>query len=64
MPFHYWHHIALRYDGHKLSIFLDGKLEYEDKLSGNVYLDSGSLNLGGFKRNKNFRGYIDEVRML
>jgi hypothetical protein len=61
-----WHHVvAIRKDKTMLQIYIDGKLEFEDKAAaGAGKTDNGApLEIGRYRAERYWNGIIDEIRL-
>jgi hypothetical protein len=60
-----WHHVVSTYDGTKLSVYLDGKLEAQLDTSQHPKVGSGTLKLGARGDDAGYRlsGSVDEVAL-
>jgi hypothetical protein len=60
-----WHHVVATYDGGKLSVYVDGRLEARLATSQNPRLGSGTLKIGARGDDGHYRlgGWIDEVAL-
>lgn len=60
---HYATHVVGTYDGKKLCIYINGKLENSFAVTGCINDHKGVLRIGGDTVNANFYGAIDEVNI-
>ena len=60
-----WYHIAVTYDGEKLSFYVDGRERFSTARQGTMNLaTSGRFNLGqSFNQWRGFNGMMSEVRV-
>ena len=59
-----WHLLVASHDGEKISTYLDSKLIYETIQSDPVYVEEGSLGIGGTADGGSlFNGWIDDLRI-
>jgi hypothetical protein len=60
-----WHHVASVYDGQKMSIYVDGKLDASQPRSGPIATNNFPVCIGeNIENNKRFfNGLIDDVRV-
>jgi len=65
-----WHHVAGVYDGVKISLYVDGKLDASSEASGNINVNSCRVligengdTIGGISQARAFNGLIDDVRV-
>jgi hypothetical protein len=60
-----WHHIAGTYDGSKISLYVDGKLDVSSEASGSIEANDFDVFIGANaeKPGRNFKGSIDDVRI-
>jgi hypothetical protein len=65
VSFGQWHHVAAVYDGQKMSIYVDGKLDASKPRSGPIATNNFSVCIGENIENNNrfFNGLIDDVRV-
>ncbi len=61
IPLNEFTHVVGTYDGAKLSIYINGKLENSFAVTGLINDHKGVLRIGGDTVNANFKGVIDEV---
>jgi len=61
-----WYHVAGTFDGSNVKIFVDGVLKATDARTANIVSTSVDLNIGISRdqESKEFKGKIDEVRVL
>jgi hypothetical protein len=61
----YWHHVVGMYDGTKLCIYVDGKLDASGKVSGNIATNDYNVRIGANEQwpEEAFGGLIDDVRV-
>ena len=53
-----WHYVTLTYDGSKIRLYKDGKLEDDADLNGNININANDLMLGEY-----LTGVLDEIRI-
>jgi len=60
-----WHHIAGTYDGSKICLYVDGKLDIASEAAGSIEVNDYDLLIGANaeKPDRNFKGSIDDVRI-
>jgi len=60
-----WHHVACVYDGSKMNIYVDGKLDASRQRSGPIATNDFPVCIGenGELNNRCFNGLIDDVRV-
>jgi len=60
-----WHHIAGTYDGSKICLYVDGKLDVSSEATGSVEVNDYNVIVGANaeKPGRNFKGSIDDVRI-
>ena len=60
-----WHHIAGTYDGSKICLYVDGKLDVSSEAEGAIEVNQYNLFIGANaeKPDRNFKGSIDDVRI-
>lgn len=60
-----WHHLAGVYDGSKLRLYIDGKLDASRKAWGTIVTNDYSVYIGdrSQQRSRYFNGSIDDVRI-
>jgi len=59
-----WHHIAGTWDGKKISIYTDGKLDISFNCSGSLSKNTKSVYIGSRTGDQRFlQGLVDEVRL-
>jgi beta-lactamase regulating signal transducer with metallopeptidase domain len=60
-----WHHVAGTYDGNKLKLYVDGKLEVATAYAGSIASGTYNLNIGSNSeaRGRFYNGAIDDVRV-
>jgi large repetitive protein len=60
-----WHHLAGVYDGQRIALYVDGKLEDSVAAAGSVALNTEPVWLGNDSaaRGEYFRGWLDDVRL-
>jgi outer membrane lipoprotein-sorting protein len=60
-----WHHVAGTYDGSKICLYVDGKLDVSSEATGSVIVNDYNVLIGANaeKPDRNFKGSIDEVRI-
>jgi len=60
-----WHHVAGIYDGNKLKLYVDGKLEVTTAYEGSIASSTYNLNIGSNSeaRGRFYNGAIDDVRV-
>lgn len=60
-----WYHIAYTYDGKAAKSYVNGKLDFEQAITGVVVIDPTTLAIGAgyWNNNEYFAGMIDEVRV-
>ncbi|MCM8530466.1 MAG: FecR domain-containing protein [Lentisphaeraceae bacterium] len=61
-----WHLMVGTYDGAKMRLYVDGKLDVERDAHGSIKQDNYPVNIGANSRHKgrDFEGWIDEVGIL
>jgi hypothetical protein len=57
-----WHHIAAVYDGTKMCLYVDGKLDASQTASGSLNVSATNVYIGGGP-SQSFNGLIDDVRI-
>jgi hypothetical protein len=57
-----WHHVVGVYDGLRLSLYVDGKLDSFKQASGSLMVSGSNLCIGG-SASTSFNGLIDDVRI-
>ena len=62
---HVWHHVAGTYDGNKLKLYVDGKLEATTAYAGSIASGTYNLNIGSNSeaRGRFYSGAIDDLRI-
>ncbi len=60
-----WHHVAGTYDGNKLKLYVDGKLEVTTAYAGSIASGTYNLNIGSNSeaRGRFYNGAIDDLRV-
>ena len=60
-----WHHIAGTYDGSRICLYVDGRLDIASEAAGSINVNDYSLFIGANaeKPDRNFKGSIDDVRI-
>ncbi|MHC4257792.1 MAG: protein kinase domain-containing protein [Planctomycetota bacterium] len=68
-----WHHIAGTYDGKRISLYIDGKLDSSEEAIGNILVDNNPVYIGAhpdyqffYTENypkRDWNGLIDDVRI-
>ena len=60
-----WHHVAGTYDGSKICLYVDGKLDVSSEATGSIIVNDYNVLIGANaeKPDRNFKGSIDEVRI-
>ncbi|OHB60136.1 MAG: hypothetical protein A2168_07545 [Planctomycetes bacterium RBG_13_50_24] len=60
-----WHHIAGTYDGSKICLYVDGRIDISSEAAGSIEVNDYNLFIGANaqKPNRNFKGSIDDVRI-
>jgi len=59
-----WYHVALVYDGESLKVYMDGVLDRENAISGNINVVEEPFTIGSYKGESYYwLGKIDEVRV-
>ncbi len=60
-----WHHLAGTYDGNKLKLYVDGKLEVTTAYVGSIASSAANLNIArnSDERDRFYNGSIDDVRV-
>ena len=58
-----WHLVAGVYDGSSISVYIDGKLESQEKATGKISTNSSSVTIGqnGQYSDRFFNGWLDEL---
>lgn len=61
----HWHHIAGTYDGSKICLYVDGKLDVSSEAAGSIIVNDYNVLIGANaeKPDRNFKGSIDDVRI-
>jgi hypothetical protein len=57
-----WHHIVGVYDGSKMYLYVDGKLDAYKSASGSLNVSAANVYIGG-SPSQSFNGLIDDVRI-
>ena len=60
-----WHHIVGTYDGSRICLYVDGKLDISSEATGSVNVNDHNVLIGANaeKPGRNFKGSIDDVRI-
>ena len=60
-----WHHITGTYDGSRICLYVDGKLDISSEAAGSIEVNDYNLFVGANaeKPDRNFKGSIDDVRI-
>jgi hypothetical protein len=60
-----WHHVAGTYDGSRICLYVDGKLDISSEADGSVNVNDQNLLIGANaeKPDRNFKGSIYDVRI-
>ena len=60
-----WHHVAGVYDGQKICLYIDGRLDVSQPASGRIRLDDRAVLIGdnSQKPGRCWNGLIDDVRI-
>ncbi|MHC4545441.1 MAG: LamG-like jellyroll fold domain-containing protein [Planctomycetota bacterium] len=60
-----WHHAAGTYDGQKICLYIDGKVDVCSKASGRIHVDNQPVYIGenAEEPSRSWNGLIDEVRI-
>jgi hypothetical protein len=60
-----WHHITGTYDGSRVCLYVDGKLDVSSEATGSIKVNEYNVLIGANaeKPNRNFKGSIDDVRI-
>jgi len=60
-----WHHVAGTYNGSRICLYVDGKLDVSSEAAGFIEVNDYNVFIGANaeKPNRNFEGSIDEVRI-
>ena len=60
-----WHHAAGVYDGQKLSLYIDGRLDISSKAEGNIRITDKAVYIGNNseRQKRSWNGLIDDVRI-
>ena len=60
-----WHHIAGTYDGSRICLYVDGRLDISSEAAGSIEVNDYNLFIGANaeKPDRNFNGSIDDVRI-
>jgi hypothetical protein len=60
-----WHHVAGTYDGSRICLYVDGKLDVSSEATGSIEVNDYNVLIGANaeKPNRNFKGSIDDVRI-
>jgi hypothetical protein len=60
-----WHHIAGTYDGSKICLYVDGRIDILSDADGSIEINNYNLLIGANaeKPDRNFNGSIDDVRI-
>jgi len=60
-----WHHIAGTYDGSRVCLYVDGKLDVSSEATGSIRVNDYNVLIGANaeKPGRNFKGSIDDVRI-
>jgi large repetitive protein len=60
-----WHHVAGVYDGQRITLYVDGRMEDSVTASGSLVLNTEPLWLGNNSaaRSEYFRGWLDDVQL-
>lgn len=57
-----WHHIVAGYDGSKMYLYVDGKLDVSKSVSGSMNVSGSNVYIGGGPT-QSFNGLIDDARI-
>jgi hypothetical protein len=60
-----WHHVASTYDGSRICLYVDGRLDISSEAAGSIEVNDYNLFIGANaeKPDRNFKGSIDDVRI-
>jgi len=60
-----WHHVVVTFDGQKLYLYVDGRLNTSELVSGRIATNDESISVGALSENSAYcwNGSIDEVRI-
>ncbi|HYG33386.1 MAG TPA: LamG domain-containing protein [Clostridia bacterium] len=60
-----WHHLVGVYDGQRMALYLDGKLEASAKVTGRMAYNEAPVFIGEnpIRPGRQFNGWIDDVRL-
>lgn len=60
-----WHHVAGVYDGERIYLYLDGKVDNSNRASGRIRLDDKQVRIGDNSQHpgRYWNGLIDDVRI-
>jgi len=60
-----WHHVAGTYDGSRICLYVDGKLDVSSEAAGSIMVNDYNVLIGANaeKANRNFKGSINNVRI-
>ncbi|MEN6642453.1 MAG: LamG domain-containing protein [Armatimonadia bacterium] len=67
VPAGFWSHVALTYDGHRLTLYLDCELAAEQDLTVPIMAAKRTMTIGNYIGRKNayaFDGLMDEVKVF
>jgi hypothetical protein len=57
-----WHHVAGVYNGSKMDLYVDGKLDASQTASGSLNVSATNVYIGG-SPSQSFNGLVDDVRI-
>ncbi|MBT4539751.1 hypothetical protein HOC32_05675 [Candidatus Woesearchaeota archaeon] len=64
IPLNKWVHVSATYNGNKMKIYIDGELDKEISVSGNIQDNNEPVYIGDSQfYSRSFNGLIDEVRI-
>jgi len=55
-----WHHVAAVYDGSKMCLYVDGRLDAVKSVSGSLNVSTSNVYIGG-NTSQSFNGLVDDV---
>jgi len=60
-----WHHVAGTYDGSRICLYVDGKLDISSEAAGSIEVNDYNVLIGANseKPDRNFKGSIDDARI-